>query len=146
MSIFASRTLKTIEVPHDPPHTVTIQALPGRTFHRARQTSILDSAQTFRQMGGAAFQQDLKAIAADTKKPVEAIVEEAQADPTGQYDVAVVLRGGIKAWTYDLPVSEAAIDDLDEITSAFLHAEILRLTKPSLFQTKAEQEAARKNA
>ena len=145
MSIFASRTTKTIPFPTDADHTVTLQAMPGRKLQKARQESIIASADQFRRMGGAAMQKELKEIAADKKTTVEDVVEAAKDDPAGQYDTATVLKAGVKAWSLPEDITDDTLDDLSDDVAETLKFEILKLTKPSLFQSKSEQEADRKN-
>lgn len=80
--------------------------------------------------------------------------DSATPDPLAGYDVVTLLLYGIVHWTkleMDLPGPEhkdarvAVLEDLRDDTQQYLAREILRLTKPSLFLTAAEKEAARKN-
>jgi hypothetical protein len=157
VSIFASRTTKTIPLPFDVPHEVTIQRLAGRHLGKAQLENQVTSVENLRRMGGAAFQKELEGLG-DTSKRAE-LVKQHQADPLNAYDRYEVLAKGIKSWTYEelltpVEVIEGdgvkrlrilAIDDLDDDAADFLAREILRLTKPALFLTEAEAEAAQKN-
>jgi hypothetical protein len=150
MSIFASDHSKTIPVPSDEPHTVTIQRLPGRVVERA-QSEHLSAFQGGRSPRGwaAIFQRSLTqgiATAAEAEKAI--------ADPLAGYDRLTIVRGGLKAWSYvqgegdkqtPKPVTPETIADLDDEALEYFAVEIMRLTKPGLFQTPAEREAARKN-
>lgn len=143
MSIFASRTTQTIALPFDVPHTVTVQKLAGRHLQKAAMEKQVSAQAFVARMGGEAFRTQLAAVGDD--KETAALVRKAQADPLNTYDRYVVLQKGIKAWSYDEPVSEQAIEDLDEEAVDFLARAILQLTKPGLFQTAAEVEEAKKN-
>jgi len=144
MSIFASHTQQTIALPMDPPHTVTIRKLSGRSLEQAREAQQLAAVAHLQAMGGAAFQRDLNALGSPAA--VAALVAKAQANPLQTYDRYTVLAKGIVAWSYDTqsltPVDGRipAIDDLDGETAGFLARAILDLTLPG------SDEAARKNA
>lgn len=158
MSIFASRTTKTIEILFDPPHVVTIVKLAGRHLERASQENTFGAVDTLKRLGGPAFQKELASVG--DPEAQAAAVKKRQADPLNAYDPYVLLRFGIKAWTYDeslVPVNVieesgvsvsriAAIEDLDEEAVDFLAREILRLSKPSLFVDADAAAVAEKNA
>jgi len=143
MSIFASRVTKVIELPFDAPQTVTIQKLAGRHLQKAHEADQFATVEGLKRMGGVAFQRELAALGDDAKR--EALVAQQQADPMNGYDVYVLLTHGIKSWSYGVPVSPEAIEDLDEEAVAFLAREILQLSKPGLFLTADERQAAQKN-
>ena len=67
-------------------------------------------------------------------------------DPVQGYDQAVLCQHGILSWSYDVKPSREAVDDLDEDTRYALAREILKLSRPKLFQSADDAEAARKNA
>jgi hypothetical protein len=147
MSIFASDHTKTIAVPFDAPHTVTIQRLQGRVVERA-QAEHLSAFQAGRSPRGwaALFQRSLvKGIATDGD------AQKAISDPLAGYDRLTIVRGGLKSWSYTdgdekpKPVTSQAIEDLDDEALEYFAVEIMRLTKPALFQTPDEAEAGRKN-
>jgi hypothetical protein len=142
MSIFASRAQKTLEIPFDPPHTVTIQRLAGRHLAQAAMENQLNSIDTFRKMGGAAFQKELNAIRETEQagdKPVAA------PDPMAGYDQGVLIAHGVVAWSYEDPLTREALADLTDEASEFFAREVLRLSKPGLFLTAEESEAVTKN-
>lgn len=114
--------------------------------------------------GGAAVQKDMQQLFAKDKDAGErtAIDEEVKkqaADPLNGYDPYVVAQHGIVSWSYPEPLTVdldtddrgnrvprvRAIDDLDEDAVRWFATEIMRLTKPALFQTDAEAAADRKN-
>ena len=141
MSIFASRAQKTIELPFDAPHTVTIQKLAGRHLEKARQESLFQSVDYVKRIGGLAFQKELAAATGGDDAEKKRAVEDAQQDPLTSVDVRTVLQFGIKAWSYDQAVTTEAVEDLTDEAAEFLAREILRFTKPALF----DAEAAEKN-
>lgn len=145
MSIFASRAQKTIDLPFDPPQTVTIQKLAGRHLEKARQESLFASFDYVKRVGGVAFQRELAAALGENGEPAETReASDAPAvavDPLADVDLDVVLRHGIKAWTYDVEITPQALDDLTDEARDFLAREILRFTKPALF----EEDATKKN-
>lgn len=126
MSIFASRVQQTIELPFDPPHTVTVQKLSGRHLERAMQENQIAAAEFLRRMGGAAFQRELNTAAVSDDD-----LARARANPFMRYDRGIILQRGIKAWSYPEPVSAETIDDLSEDAADFLARAILALTLPA---------------
>ncbi len=149
MSIFASETTRTLEVPGDAPHTVTIRKLTGADVERAQGEHLNATIAGRSPRGWAAQFQALvaKGIATDVD------ATKALADPLAGYDRLTIVRAGLTAWTYTVtkdgkeaprPVTESVVD-LDDETLEFIAIEIMRLTKPGLFLTDEEREAARKN-
>ena len=143
MSIFASRTTKVIELPFDVPNTVTLQKLAGRHLQKAHDANLQESVDSLKRMGGPAFQRELAGMGDAAERAKQ--VAEHQADPMNGYDPYVLMQCGIKAWSYPEPVTPESIEDLDEEAVAFLSREILKLSKPGLFQTGEEAKAEQKN-
>jgi len=160
-SPFASRVVVTIPIPFDPPHEVTLRKLAGRHLERARNAFMTGLFLDVQARGGAAVQKDMQTLFvkdAPNKAEVEAEVQKVAADPLNGYDSYVLAQGGIVAWSYpeslmpertvegdSILMRVQAIDDLDEDAIRFFATEIMRLTKPALFQTEAEVKAERKN-
>jgi hypothetical protein len=157
MSIFSSRITRIVELPFDVPNTVTLRALAGRHLERARVESQAASVSFIQKMGGPAFQKELATLG-DPEKQKE-LTEKAKADPLNLFDRYIVLYRGIVGWTYPESLKAVmveedgrqvehieAIDDLSDEAAEFIAREILRLSKPSLFETKAEIEEVRGNA
>jgi hypothetical protein len=127
MSIFASRTQRTIEIPFDPPHTVTIQKLAGRHLEKARQEQQFASFDFVKRIGGmAAFRQELGAVTNADRQ-----VEAAKSDPFQRFARSVILEKGVVSWSYDEPVSAERLDDLDDSAADWLARQILDLTLPN---------------
>jgi hypothetical protein len=181
MSIFASRVTRTVPLPFDPPHEVTIRALAGRHLEKAQQERQFASNDYVQRMGGEAFR---KQLASARKEMTKEELAKADADPTNAFDRRTVLYKGIESWTYpeslkpvplpgiavaieaakagdldkalalvmqvvesrDYAETIPAIDDLSEEAADFLAEQILRLSKPALFQSKAEKIEAQGNA
>ena len=139
MSIFASRTQKTIDLTFDPPHAVTIQKLTGRHIGKAEREHQAASVEMLKRFGGAAFQREMSALG-----DVAEAVTERQKDPLNSYDVPTLLLHGIVGWTYDEQVTPETLADLTAEASDFIARAILRLTKPALFHTSEELEDAQK--
>jgi hypothetical protein len=148
MSILASRAVTTIPLLFDPPHTVTIQKLSGRHLRKADDAQDFAAQDYVKQMGGQEFRKQL-AEATKGKTPEE--IAQVTYDPVHNYDKHLVVLYGLKAWTYEeeipAPADEAArkalIEDLEPDALEFIAREILRWTRPSLFQ-KEDAKASQK--
>jgi len=159
-SPFASRLVVTIPIPFDPPNEVTLRKLAGRYLERARSVFMTGLFLDVQARGGAAVQKDMQQLFvkdAPNKEDVDAQVKQQAADPLNGFDPYVVAQGGIVAWTYPESLTPGrvvegdsilmrvqAIDDLDEDALRWFATEVMRITKPSLFQTSAEVEDDRK--
>jgi len=160
-SPFASRVVVTLPIPFDLPHEVTIRKLAGRHLERARNAFMTGLFLDVQARGGAAVQKDMQTLFKKDDEDADAVAEKvkaAEADPLNGFDTYVLAQGGIVAWSYpeslmpertvegdSILMRVRAIDDLDEDAVRWFATEIMRLTKPSLFQTKSEAEADRKN-
>lgn len=160
MSVFTSLVTKTVPVPGDAPNSVTIRKLAPKHLKEARdivaEARAVEWRKTMREMmdiGGPAVISELqnelrKAMGLDAtaEAATDAPAKDATAaDPMADYDAVTLLRHGVIGWTYDRAHSLDAYEDLDEGVRDALAAEILRLTKPELFQTSTEVEAEQKN-
>ena len=145
MSIFASQTQQTIPIPFDPPNTVTVRKLTGRETEEAQEAHRSSIATGSARSWAATFRRMLEHGASDPD------VLKVIADPLTGYDRYALVRSGLVAWSYPLPVKPAdgaatgAVDDLDDEAVDFIAREVLRITKPGLFATQEESEADRKN-
>jgi hypothetical protein len=145
MSIFASQTTETLPIPFDAPHTATIQKLAGKDVDAA-QLDHMAGVVTGRGRNWAVRFLELARANAATEKDARKVLD----DPLSGYDRLTLVRRGLKAWTYEIdgkpkPITDAAIEDLDDEALEFLARAVLQLTKPALFQTADEREAAQKN-
>src|SRR4051794_14606562 len=139
MSIFASQTTETIPIPFDAPHAVTIQKLTGRDVDAA-QLDHMAGVVTGRGRNWAVRFLELARAGAASDKDARKVLD----DPLSGYDRLTLAKRGVKAWTYG-DVTPAAIEDLDDEALEWFARAVLRLTKPGLFQTVDEREAAQKN-
>ncbi len=140
--MFASLTTATLALPFDPGETVTIRKLTGLEIERAQAAHARGMA-AGRGWANRFRAEIAKGIATDTQ------MREAIADPLLGYDRSTLLAG-LTGWSYrddgkPKPVTLEAKADLEDDPLEFIATAILRLTKPALFQTVADAEAARKN-
>lgn len=159
-SPFASRVVKTLPIPFDPPHEVTLQKLAGRHLHKAEVAHQLAWLEDVEAKGGVKKQKERLRDwnEGDPKEPEPEPEPESEKkenepdDPLAGVDPYTVCRFGIKSWTYDESLSVdadtqrvASLDDMDKDSLEWFATEIMRLTRPKLFQTKDEQKEAEKN-
>jgi hypothetical protein len=136
---------RVLEVPADPGQTVTIRKLTGLEVDAAQEAHLKGIVAGKSARGwSAAFQRVLNKSVSATDEDARAVL----ADPLTGYDRITIVRAGLVAWSYPQPVSGEpdAVADLDDDTLEWLAREILKLTKPRLFQTGAEAGEERKNA
>jgi hypothetical protein len=141
MSIFASETTETLALPFDAPHAVTIQKLTGADLEKAQAEHLNATIAGRSPRGWAGLFQN--ALASGTATVAD--VAKAQRDPLAGYDRTTLVRCGVKAWTYARDLDAKAVSDIDDEALEFLALAVMKLTKPGLFQTAEEVEAAQKN-
>jgi hypothetical protein len=149
MSIFASKTRSgPIELPMDKPHTVTVRKLTGSEVELAQTESLRGIVEG----RSARARVRLMAAVVGQRPAGETDIRHALGDPLIGYDRATLARLGLVAWTYadkSEPASgkplQAAIDDLDDDALEFIATEVLRVTKPYLFETAEQSAVAKKN-
>lgn len=143
-SIFASLTTATVPVPFDPGQTITVRKLTGREFDAAQDAHRASIASGRSRSWSVTFRRMLEKGASDPD------VVKAIADPLTGFDRFEVVAAGLLAWTYPQPVTgatrKATLEDLDDEAVDFIATEILKLTKPALFQTQEEAKAAQREA
>lgn len=140
MSVFTSRVSVEISVPTDPDARVVIRKLAPKHIDAAAREQQLQSIRDMQAMGGPKFLQELSSLSSAEQQQI------VNRDPVQGYDQAVLCQHGILSWSYDVKPSREAVDDLDEDTRYALAREILKLSRPKLFQSADDAEAARKNA
>lgn len=151
MSVFTSRVTDTVEIPHDPGQSVTFRKLAPKHLRAAReaaQAAVFEEAKRSMELAQVFSGDVIKALT--ERKDGEKDGDEKPASKTAQdplllYDAAVLCESGIKSWTYQEKPTRATIEDLDEPTVEHIARAILKLSKPELFQSDDEQEAAQKN-
>lgn len=146
MSIFASLVTKTLPV-HGTSETITIRKLAPKALDKAREASRRAAAAELRLQRETLGDQQVRELQEEIAKVAASGEAERRVDPLGLYDQGVLVREGVAAWSFAaIACTPDACDDIDEDRREWLAREILRLSKPSLFQTAAEQEADQKNA
>lgn len=146
MSVFTSRVTRTIEIPNTDGQRVTIRKLAPKQLAQAREAMQREAEADFeRQIRVTkALGEDMIKAVRDIKP--EAIQAATQADPLLMFDALTIAQKGIVSWTFpDVKRTDESVADLDEETVTFIATEVLKLTKPALYQTSDEAEADRKN-
>jgi hypothetical protein len=67
------------------------------------------------------------------------------AHPLAGFDALTLIEKGVTEWTFTEPIGHDAFEEIDADTRDWLATEILRLSRPSLFQSADEREQAQKN-
>lgn len=109
---------KRVEIPHEPDQWMEIKKLSWRQLEATKD------AQT------NALLARMKSLGGDMVKALQGAVEDQKQKPGTQHDRGGVLNCGIVAWSYDVPVTPANVDALDEETAAWAVEEILALNAP----------------
>jgi hypothetical protein len=124
--------------------TATIRKLAPKHLDAAAEAAQLAAVEKAKRMR-AAMGDDLSQMFASVKPAEMAAVT--QADPLNGYDRVTLMRHAILSWTLpDLDPTPEVLEELDDDAQTRFATAILRLAKPSLFQTVEAQEDARKNA
>lgn len=146
MSIFASLVTKTLPVAGTA-ETITIRKLAPKSLDKAREASKRAASAELRLQRETLGDQQLRELQESIATAAASGAAAQRVDPLALYDHGVLVREGVVAWSFTEPAcTPEACDDIDEDVREWLAREILRVSKPSLFQTEAEQEADQKNA
>ncbi len=117
---------ETVDFPHEPGESATIRMLSWKQLEEAKDATVQGAFKLFENLSPAALE-------ALTNAPERA--SRQTADTT--YDRAVILLRGVVGWSYEDPVDEETLADLDDETAEFLEDAILGLSR----RTEAEGEA-----
>jgi hypothetical protein len=146
MSIFASETTATVALPFDAPHTVTLQKLTGAPSSGAGGAPQRDRRGPTPRGWEAQFKKLLgKRLATD------ADVAQGAGDPLAGYDRQTIVARraqGVELHRHATRAEKPRPVDVSRSrrrVDGVHRDEIMKLTKPALFQTPEEREAARKN-
>jgi hypothetical protein len=142
MSILAKYTQVTVPIPHDSDQTVTIQKLSGRELEDAELVHLENYIKG--KNGRGWIERYTEAVTNGVAS--DGIAKLVLSDPLRGVDRFTVVRYGLKGWSYPDAITPEVMDRLDDETAEFIAREVMRLTRPALFQTPDEAEAARKNA
>lgn len=134
---------KRIEIPHEPGEWMEIQRLSFRQLEDARNVRASESRQAMQEMGGDIFRvirdQSREELLGKTGVSEDELAA-AQSDPLTFYDTLTLLRHGLRAWSYDDELNDKHRAALDEETATWAAREILRYSKPDLFEDDGEDE------
>ncbi len=162
MSIFSSRTVKTLPIPFDAPHEVTIRKLSGAHLDKAHDVWTTDLYLGVKARGGSVVQKDVQKLFEKPDAKTDAEVAAVAKDPLNGLDLYEVMAAGIVSWTYPESLKREpieaidpfgnkvtvlrilALDDLDAEARDFFAREIMRLTKPALFEDTEAAKATQK--
>ena len=143
MSVFTSLVTETIAVPGMPPgQTVTVRKLAPRALAEAARVQQMAAVVEARRMQEAMGAEMFETVSRVKSSEIKALRE---ADPVSLYDRVSLMSAGVVSWTLERVVGIEAFEDLDDDTQDWLATAILRLSKPALFRSEAEQETDQKN-
>jgi hypothetical protein len=137
-SIFTHRVVVTRDVPHDPTQSVTFRKLAPRLLEAAAKEAQRQSIEDVTAAGGPKLVGEIQREFASDKKKDE-IAEAVTRDPLLTYDRVTLLEKAVQSWTYPEPATRESFLEIDETTLQWLATEILRLSKPSLYETEADR-------
>jgi hypothetical protein len=144
-SLFAFRVTKEITFPDLPGHTFTIRKLAPRHLEAASKAAQHRAIGEVKELG-VGFIKELRSLSEEKVK------EETKKDPLLTYDRITLIDKGLQGWEtpdVEYPADEKArmeaIEEIDDEIQVALAREILKLSKPKLFEAQEEQEAAAKN-
>lgn len=113
----ASKQTTRVDIPHEENQWMDLRRLSWRQLEAASDAVTDANLERIKRLGG------------DLLRAMQGAASGQQQAPESAYDRAAVLGAGIVRWSYDVPVSPQAIDDLDEATAAWAVHEILALGK-----------------
>ena len=122
-----------LELPHEPGEWVEVYPLSGRRLREARKARE-EAAMQVAMKQVSVLGADLMAAVQATRTN-QATTETAPA-AVEDYDADTILRSSIAAWSYDEPVTDENVDDLDSVTQNYIVQELL---KPTIERSKQEQ-------
>lgn len=143
MSIFTSLVQKTLTVPGDDAYSIVIRRLAPKHLEAARAVTYRQSLKSMRQLYDEAGKDVVEQIQKATSDGSAA--DAVNADPLIAFDAVTLIEAGVVSWTYDAPLTRDSFEDIDADIQHWLATEILKLTKPSLYQTDDEQRDDRKS-
>ena len=111
---------KKVSVPHEENEWVEIKMLGWAALRQAGEENTRRVIANARNLGG-----ELMASLKDAAAP------QAEADPLAGYDLGVLLRAGVVAWSYKKEPTPSALDSLDIPTAEWLAREIVTYSTPA---------------
>ena len=122
--MLVDRIVKKIPIPHEPEAWLVIRKLNHRRLREAAEERARRGVESAKQAGAELIKVYQEQKNAD-RDEAETPAVDTTAVPFEAYDRDVVLKAGIKDWSYTDQVSPATVDDLDEVTAAWAHREIV---------------------
>ena len=116
-------------IPHEPGQWVETRLLGWHQLDEAMEVRRSAAFKTMRELAAAGAGLG-RAVASADRDGVASAARALEADPSREYDALTVLRYGVVAWSYEPPVTEQALKDLDPVTKGWLVRAILRLEDP----------------
>lgn len=138
--MFASKIRQDVQVSDG---TITIRKLSFSKLDRARDERQLKSATTIKTYGGEVLKVLRDESTADLAERLKARREDPETARKARYldyDRTTVLHEGIVKWSYDEPLNEENINDLDDGDAQITFEAIIDLSAPPPEVQKAEQE------
>jgi hypothetical protein len=114
-----------LDIPHEPAQWIEIKELGWRTLESAREAKSRTAMLGLKDLGPEFFK-SLTTAGEDAPKAAEA--EEVLTD---KYDMSILLRSSIVAWSYPEPCNEGNIDELDAKTANWVFEEIIKTHFPT---------------
>src|SRR5689334_3785466 len=137
--MFASQVTKEIAVPSG---TAVIRKLARRALKTAAVEQQRQALADVKALGGLAALEEFK------PKPEDKPAEDDDAkpsDPLLLFDAATLCSLGVVSWTRSEDLTKVDWNDVDEDVQDAVATEILKLSRPALFESKAEGQESQKN-
>ena len=112
------------DIPHEPDEWMELRALSWKQLKKARKLQEQEQRQVLKELG-AEF---MTAIRQGGDAAVRAI--ERQQYHISNYDIETLLSLGIAGWSYEDPLTEDNIGELDEKTAVWAAQQIIDMTRP----------------
>lgn len=116
-----------VEIPHEHGHWIEIRKLSWKQLGQARKKAAEDQREEAKAWG-AEFIAALSKGNVDEER-ARRLLEERRYDESN-YDRESLLRLSLGAWSYDAPITEDMIGQLDEVTARWAAQTIINLTRP----------------
>lgn len=126
MALRSGGYTKRAEIPHERGEWMELKLLGWRDLDQARRARQSESYANLREMG-----EDLYTMMQRSRSTLGAAANAIQEDPLQQYNLGTVLSLGIKAWSYDAPVTEETIGQLDTVTAEWAARAIIGVVTES---------------
>lgn len=137
-SIFTNRVVVELPVPHDEGQSITIRKLAPRHLEAAAKESQRQSINDVKEAGGAKLVGEITREFKDPDKAKD-LADAVKRDPLMTFDRVTLISKAVTAWSYEQALTLDVFEELDEETQQWLATEILKLSKPTLYETEADR-------